>query len=241
MSKNQNYFRNIAFFLLLIGVFLAVVPAMAGAPASYSPLDWIRSALSRTPSGSATENSRSMSMKAITEGNVFTAGSSDLLRSADSGIRLSGGGQRPEVSTSIVLSQTYGGGGNSGSTYTNDFIELFNLSNSSVDVTGWSVQYASAAGSTWQVTDLTGSIPAGGYYLVQEAQGAGGTTPLPTPDAIGTIAMAAGAGKVALVNNNVALTGTCPSGGIVDFVGYGTTANCFEGTGPAPAPSGNIG
>jgi hypothetical protein len=25
---------------------------------------------------------------------------------------------------------------------------------------------------------------AGGYYLIQEAQGAGGTTPLPTPDAI---------------------------------------------------------
>ncbi|MBU0607234.1 MAG: hypothetical protein KKI08_05070, partial [Armatimonadetes bacterium] len=35
-----------------------------------------------------------------------------------------------------------------------------------------------------------------------------------------------------------ALTGTCPTGGaIVDFVGYGTTDNCYEGAGPTPAPS----
>src|SRR5215213_2411048 len=30
------------------------------------------------------------------------------------------------VSTSIVISQVYGGGGNSGATYQNDFVELFN-------------------------------------------------------------------------------------------------------------------
>ena len=58
------------------------------------------------------------------------------------------------------------------------------------------MQYASAAGTSWQVTALSGSIPAGGYYLVQEAQGAGGTTALPTPDATGTIAMGATAGKI---------------------------------------------
>ena len=29
--------------------------------------------------------------------------------------------------TSVVISQVYGGGGNGGSTYKNDFIELFNL------------------------------------------------------------------------------------------------------------------
>ncbi|MEO6390223.1 MAG: lamin tail domain-containing protein, partial [Pyrinomonadaceae bacterium] len=142
------------------------------------------------------------------------------------------------VSTSIVISQVYGGGGNAGSTYTNDFIELHNVSGSAVSVAGWSVQYASATGTTWAVTNLTGSIPAGGYYLVQEAVGAGGTTPLPTPDATGTIAMSATAGKVALSNLTTALTGACPSGAaIIDLVGYGATANCFEGTGPTPAPS----
>jgi hypothetical protein len=137
----------------------------------------------------------------------------------------------------VVISQVYGGGGNSGATFKNDFIELFNRGSAPVDVTGWSVQYASATGTTWQVTNLSGPIQPGQYYLVQEAQGAGGTTNLPTPDAIGPIPMAAGAGKVALVNSTTALTGACPIGtGVQDFVGFGTTANCSE-TAPTPAPS----
>jgi hypothetical protein len=143
------------------------------------------------------------------------------------------------ISADIVISQVYGGGGNTGApaaTYRNDFIELFNRGSLAVNVTGWSVQYASSAGSTWQVTTLTGWIRPGRYYLVQEAQGAGGTTNLPTPHAAGTIAMSATAGKVALSNVSTQLTGTCPSGtAIADFVGYGTGANCFEGLGPTPS------
>lgn len=144
----------------------------------------------------------------------------------------------PVVVGNVVISQIYGGGGNSGATYTHDFIELYNQTSSSVNLSGWSVQYASNTGSSWNVTALSGSIAPGGYYLIQQAAGAGGTTPLPTPDATGSAAMAAGAGKVALVNITTALSGTCPTGeSIIDFVGYGTTANCFEGSGPAPAPS----
>jgi uncharacterized protein len=138
----------------------------------------------------------------------------------------------------VVMSQVYGGGGNAGATLKNDFVELFNRGSAPVSVTGWSVQYASATGSTWQVTNLSGMIQPGQYYLVQEAQGAGGTTNLPTPDAVGTIPMASGAGKVALVNTTTALTGTgCPSAaGVQDLVGFGTTANCSE-TAPTSAPS----
>jgi predicted extracellular nuclease len=133
------------------------------------------------------------------------------------------------------ISQVYGGGGNSGATLTNDFIELFNAGDTAVDITGWSVQYASSTGTTWQVTQLTGVVQPGRYYLVQEAQGAGGTEPLPTPDATGSIAMSGSSGKVALVDSTTALSGSCPSG-IVDFLGYGT-ANCFEGTGATPSLS----
>jgi uncharacterized protein len=137
----------------------------------------------------------------------------------------------------VVVSQLYGGGGNSGATYTHDFIELYNRTDETVSLAGWSVQYASATGSSWNVTSLSGSIAPGGYYLVQQAAGAGGTTPLPTPDATGSAAMAAGAGKVALVSATVALSGTCPlADPVVDFVGYGATASCFEGSGPTPAP-----
>lgn len=134
------------------------------------------------------------------------------------------------VSPDIVISQVYGGGGNSGATYTNDFIELFNRGSSPVNIAGWSVQYTSATGTTWQVTALAGTIQPGQYYLVQQAAGAGGTTPLPTPDAVGTIAMSATNGKVALVTSTTALTGTCPA--VHDFVGFGS-ADCFETTATA--------
>jgi uncharacterized protein len=144
------------------------------------------------------------------------------------------------VSPDILISEVYGGGGNMGATFTNDFIELYNRSGSAVSVNGWSVQYAAAAGSTWQVTALSGSIPAGGHYLVQEAAGAGGTTPLPTPDATGTIAMSASSGKVALVTTATALTAVCgldcdAAVGVRDFVGYGAATD-FE-TAAAPGLS----
>ena len=87
------------------------------------------------------------------------------------------------VSSTLVISQVYGGGGNSGATLRNDFIELYNRGNTTVALTGWSVQYASAAASTWQVTALNGSLDPGQYYLIQEAQGTGGTTNLPAPNA----------------------------------------------------------
>jgi len=138
----------------------------------------------------------------------------------------------------IVISQVYGGGGNAGSTFKNDFIEIFNADGATVNLNGWSVQYAAAAGTTWQVTALNGSLAPGQYFLIQESQGAGGTTNLPAPNATGNIAMSATAGKVALVSSTVALSGGCPVGGaIVDFVGYGTGsggASCFEGTAAAP-------
>ena len=145
---------------------------------------------------------------------------------------------RELVSPNVVVSQVYGGGGNSGATYRNDFIELFNRGATAVSLNGWSVQYSSAAGTTWAATNLTDvMLQPGQYYLVQEAIGTGGTANLPTPDATGTLALSGTAGKVALVNSTTLLTGGCPSGtNVVDFVGYGT-ANCFEGTAPTPAPS----
>jgi len=133
----------------------------------------------------------------------------------------------------VVISQIYTGVGEAAGSYANSFIELFNRGSTPVNVNGWSVQYASATGSSWQVTNLTNvTIQPGNFYLVQEA-GFGGPFALPTPDAIGNISMSVTAGKVALVSNTTPLTGTCPNGGaIVDSVGYGSAANCFEGSGP---------
>ena len=139
----------------------------------------------------------------------------------------------------VVVSQVYGGGGNAGATLRNDFIELFNAGNSPVSLAGWSVQYNSTTGTgTWQKTELTGVVlQPRQYYLVQEAFGAGGTQDLPTPDAIGTIAMGSTGGKVALVSSTTQLVGDKPvSDTIVDLVGFGS-ANYYEGAGAAPAPS----
>ena len=142
----------------------------------------------------------------------------------------------PAVVSDVIISQVYGGGGNAGATLTHDFIELFNRGAAAVSLDGWSVQYNSAAGAgSWQVTPLAGSIAPGGYYLVQESAGAGGTTPLPTPNAIGTIAMGGVSGKVSLQPTITPLSGACPATS-ADLVGYGSTA-CFEGLGPTAALS----
>lgn len=136
------------------------------------------------------------------------------------------------ASVPLVISQVYGGGGNSGATFTNDFVELFNPGTSAVAVDGWSVQYASASGTSWAVTPLAGTVQPGAYYLVQEAAGSGGTTALPTPDATGSIAMSASAGKIALANTATAFSGACPAGAsLVDEVSFGgTSSNCGAGT-----------
>ncbi len=143
----------------------------------------------------------------------------------------------------LVISQVYGGGGNASAPYTNDFVEVLNRGTTTVNfaVTPFSVQYAGATASFGSnKVDLTsGALVPGQYFLVQLGSGGANGVPLPAPDASGSINMAAGAGKVALVSGTVALTGSgCPLGAtVVDFVGYGTTADCFEGAGRAPAPS----
>ncbi|TWP33579.1 lamin tail domain-containing protein [Leekyejoonella antrihumi] len=125
------------------------------------------------------------------------------------------------VSANLVVSEVYGGGGNSGTTLASDFIELYNTSDQPVDLTGWTVKYWSAQGTTAQTTSLTGSIPAGGHFLVKEADGSNaGAGALPAPDATGTIALSATAGRVAVVD---------PNGTVVDLVGWGN-ASQSEGT-----------
>ncbi|MEX2393925.1 MAG: lamin tail domain-containing protein, partial [Actinomycetota bacterium] len=129
----------------------------------------------------------------------------------------------------VVISEIYGGGGNSEAIYANDYVELFNRTRSTIDVTNWTVGYSSATGSTWRSLTLRGTIPAYHYMLIRFGSAGGGGAALPvTPDMTASTNIARTAGKIRLTN---------PSG-VVDLVGYGPNANAYEGR-RAPAPPNN--
>ncbi len=146
-------------------------------------------------------------------------------------------------SEAIVISQVYGGSGSTGPAFHNDFIELHNRGTVAVNLTGWSLQYASATSANWSgKSALSGTIPAGGYFLVQEATGMAGPA-LPTPDLVptSTFDMAGGSGKVALVLTTATLPSGCPAtGAVIDLLGYGSGAQmCAEGTASAGGSAAN--
>lgn len=143
------------------------------------------------------------------------------------------------ASAQIVINEVYGGGGNTGAPYKNDFIELKNIGSTTVTLTGAFIQYASATGTfnggtnTHSLPDIT--LAPGKTYLIAESGGTNGAD-LPTPDATGALNISGTAGKVALTSSATAVT-SATSANVIDFVGFGTTASYFEGTAPAPAPS----
>ncbi len=146
---------------------------------------------------------------------------------------------QPVFAADVVISQMYGAGGNNGATLRYDYVELFNRSSSAVAVGGWTIQYASASGTSWGRAELPAgtSIDAGKYFLVKLASS---NTAVGTDIAAdffnGGVNMSGASGKVALVNNNTALSGAQPSSAsIQDLVGYGS-AN-FSETATAPGMS----
>ena len=151
----------------------------------------------------------------------------------------------------IVISEIYGGGGNSGSTLKNDYVILKNIGSAQASLNGATLQYAPAAATFTQYHTLPNiTLNPGQTYLIQEATGGGGTTNLPTPDFIATtvvnfdgspnpsvgIGIAVTSGKIVIASNAVQVTSPT-SLNVVDFVGYGSTATQYEGSGPAPSPT----
>ncbi|SDS82436.1 lamin tail domain-containing protein [Actinopolymorpha singaporensis] len=145
------------------------------------------------------------------------------------------------ASTDLVLNEVYGGGGNAGAAYTNDFVELANHGSAPASLDGLSLQYGSASGnlgggsapgSGSLKVDLQGSVAPGHTFLVRLAPGSGTGQDLPRPDQSSTaINLSGTAGKVALVRGTTVLScgaacATDPA--VVDFLGYGG-ANDFEG------------
>ncbi len=144
-----------------------------------------------------------------------------------------------QASAQVIINEIYGGGGNGGASFNRDYVELVNRGATSVDIAGYSIQYAAAGGTTYTVASFATAtdtvIEPNTFFLVQL-----GTTNvnvgavLPSPDATpNNINASATAGKIALVSNTTPITGACPTdAAIVDFVGYGAAASCAE-----PRPS----
>ena len=145
------------------------------------------------------------------------------------------------AANAVRISQVYGGGGGSGY-YQYDYVELFNDSASPVAIGGWSIQYGSATGTSFaSSTSNMAILPAGamigacGYYLVQVGSAGTAGIPLPvTPDFVnaGGPNISQSTGKLALINNGTGgnlCSGNTVGGIYVDEIGWGSTANCFEG------------
>ena len=135
--------------------------------------------------------------------------------------------------TDLVITEVYVNGGSTGATYVNKFVEIYNPTASAISLTGKSVQYRSATGvaNANNVCALTGSVAAGGYFLVQGGSNAANGIALPTPDQVcSAISPAAAGGTVFLANVTTATTPTDAS--VVDRLGYGTS-NAPEGTAAA--------
>jgi len=131
------------------------------------------------------------------------------------------------VSSNLVISQIYIGTGDSDSKPHNQYLELFNRGTLTVNLQGYTVQYAQEGLNTWQTFPLSGSISPGQYYLIR-ASSTFGTGNLPQPDLTISLTFPLTIGKFALVNDTAALDTSCSTDPkVVDLVGYGPTS-CNE-------------
>ena len=136
----------------------------------------------------------------------------------------------------VIINEAYLNGGSSGATHSHKFVELYNPTAEAISLDGTSIQYRSASGTAnpSSALALTGSIAAGGYYLVQGASNDSFGEALPTPDATGVGSFAAGSGTIFFANQADTLSAP-PTGSVVnnelviDLLGWGSS-NTFEGT-----------
>lgn len=144
---------------------------------------------------------------------------------------------RQSLGQPLVLSQIFGGDSTGDGVYSNDWVELHNTSNQPVTLGGYSLQYASASGTSWiKVILPDAGVRAGGYFLVQIGKADGGN-PVPADFSSSVFNMSPEKGKIALVGSTATLpVGACPNTTVVDFIGYGA-ANCAESQDGGTAPT----
>lgn len=138
--------------------------------------------------------------------------------------------QAPHVVISEI--QTSGAGGAN-----DEWIELYNPSSQSVDLSLWSIQYRGGAGANFYKKNFAAgnSIATNGFFLAAYSNYTGGV-PADLVYSDSSFSMSGTGGTIFLVNNNVKLT-SATSTSIIDKISYGSGANLFpEGTVFSQAP-----
>jgi hypothetical protein len=147
---------------------------------------------------------------------------------------------------SIVISQIYGGGGTPGATYVNSYLEIFNRGNTTIDLNHYIFLFGTDTGPFNASISFSSTqsfpIQPGQHRLIQLGSGgsSGGPAPVPPDLSFGSFINIGLAGKIAIAKPGSPFpAGTCPlpNSDILDYVGFGGTANCFEGNGPTAALS----
>jgi hypothetical protein len=125
----------------------------------------------------------------------------------------------PTIADHLVISEFLVD--SSGSEPAYEFVELYNPTNSSVNITGWNIAYKPSTGISWsKVADIKGSIQAYSFFLI------GGDSVIPTPDVIETsLNFAKKGGHIALRN---------ATNYIIDKVGYGNAIDPEGNACPSP-------
>jgi hypothetical protein len=124
-------------------------------------------------------------------------------------------------SSSVVISELQTGTQSSSG---QEFVELYNPTNSDISLSGWSLEYKSATSTdtatNWKkYATLNGVIKADGFYLISNY--------LQADTALSNSGLSGTAANIRIKDDN---------GNVVDQLGYGSTANAAE-TAPAGAPA----
>ncbi|MEA3398332.1 MAG: lamin tail domain-containing protein, partial [Patescibacteria group bacterium] len=144
---------------------------------------------------------------------------------------------RADIADHAVINEAHidsvsGAGG-----HEDDWVELYNPTDADILLDGWSVQKTNVDGGSFYNQALSGTIPAGGYFLIVRDGSATQQSLKDMADVLGTNSFLLATNfSIYLVNNSDDISSTTNpyiDSDIVDSVGYGNAMN-YEGAAAAP-------
>jgi PKD repeat protein len=141
---------------------------------------------------------------------------------------------KAETTNHLVISEVQVAGASA----SDEFIEIYNPTETAINIETWSIQYKSATGTTFYKKNFSSgvSIPAHGWFLIAHTSYLGATVPDMSQS---TISLAGTGGNIFLVNNQTTLT-TTNDPSIIDKVAYGTGDSPENIATPAPSAGQSI-